>query len=73
MNWMVYFVGGSRDLQKHVMEHPRPVYECAAMERLIPSVSNGAIVERAITYQVERYSFRPLRDGLGVYLFEEMV
>ena len=73
MNWMVYFVGGSRDLQKHVMEHPRPVYECAAMERLVPSVSRESTVERAITYKIERYSFRPLRDGLGVYVFEEMV
>lgn len=73
MNWMVYFVGGSRDLQKHMMEHPRPIFECAAIERFIPSVSSGAILEQAIDYKRERYSFRPIREGVGIYVFEELL
>jgi hypothetical protein len=70
MSWMVYFIGGSRDLQKHVIEKPQRVFECAVLEQMV-FPSSGAIIETAITYKREYYSFRPMREGLGVYVHEE--
>lgn len=70
MNWMVYFVGGSRDLQKHAMERPRVIFECPVLERM-PTMPSDAMVEEAHSCIRERYRFRPIGEGLGVYVLEE--